>query len=126
MKRLGHCGIVGSDRSLPLILTYEVRHNKVNKDQARSIRINRGIQAERKVLALLQEGGRRAVKQSHQCSFDILADGWKLDVKTAVPTRSRKNLWLGSRWMFNFHHQGVPITACDFFVLRLEGVLPRH
>ena len=121
-----HRGGVGSSEELPLILTSDALHNKVITFQEKSTFIRRGIQAETKVLRILQDGGRRAVKQSHQCSFDILADGWKLDVKTAMPTWSTKGLWRGRRWMFNFHHQGRPITACDFFVLRLEAVTKHH
>lgn len=100
-------------------VTYVREHNSESENCSYSNRINRGIQAEIEVTRLLESGGRTCVKQVHQEAFDILADGWRLDVKTAVPVTYKKSF----RWLFNLHHGGRPITGCDFFVLRLIDLL---
>jgi hypothetical protein len=84
----------------------------------RSARFLTGIQGEERVLKLLKTYGRSCDRQFHQDPFDILVDGWRVDVKTAVPVEYHG----GYRWLFNLHHGGRPITGCDFFVLRLEDV----
>lgn len=91
--------------------------------ESRSISIRRGIEAEGSVVRLLSRAGRHCIKQTHQHPYDILCDGWRLDVKTSHPSQATgQQRWQGDRWMFNLHHSGEPITACDFFVLRLCGI----
>lgn len=111
-------------KALPLMNTYASIHNIVNTSEAHhSARIHRGLRAEHAVVHLLRSAGRACTKQVHQCPFDILADGWRIDVKTAIPREaSGQQRFHGDRWLFNLHHSGRPITGCDFFVLRMENV----
>jgi len=84
--------------------------------RSRSARFFNGIRGEGRVLKLLKTYGRSCVKQPRQAAFDILVDGWRLDVKTAARSLRQDQ----DRWIFNLHHSGRQITECDFFVLRLE------
>ena len=107
-------------KSLPL-MNIELRQHNVTQERKKdhSSRIKRGIDREKVVFDLLTLHGRNCVKQIHQEHFDILADGWRLDVKTSAPTND--SLY-GIRWLFNFHHQGTPVVGADFFVCRLESL----
>lgn len=100
--------------------TMSAIHNMVNNKRDHVSRVNRGIEAETLVLEMLRKAGRTVEKQLHGCAFDLLVDGWRVDVKTAIPSvATGRQRWNGDRWLFNLHHNTVPITECDFFLLRM-------
>lgn len=62
--------------------------------------------------------GRAAEKTPYQSPFDLLVDGWRVDVKAARPV----NHFDGLKWQFRLHVHGRKSDQIDLYVLRLEDV----
>lgn len=77
-----------------------------------------GRDAEYNVYALLLANKRSCEMQRHSAPFDLLVDGWAVEVKVAQ-FQLRKGK---PTWQFNIHRHGRVQERCDFYILRLEGV----
>jgi len=79
-----------------------------------------GSIAEYKVGSLLSSYGRKVERQTWASPFDLLVDGYRVEVKCAKPQVRR-----GSgipQWQFNIHRHGILSEHADFYILRLEKV----
>jgi hypothetical protein len=78
-----------------------------------------GSKSERAIAYLLRRTyGRRVVTMDQKGPFDLLVDGWRVELKAANRTEQAGQ----PRWMFNIHRHGVLEETTDFYVLRLEDV----
>jgi hypothetical protein len=81
-----------------------------------------GRSGEVNVCSLLRRAGRRANVVKHRRPYDLLVDGWKIDVKTAKPHLNYCNGNVPT-WMFRIHsNYKMREHETDFYVFRFEQV----
>src|ERR1700690_3352708 len=75
------------------------------------------LQAELKVAKLLNQYGRSARVTQYSSPFDLLVDGWRIELKSSEPRGQNVE------WNFNIHRHGILNEVnVDFYILRLEKV----
>jgi hypothetical protein len=77
------------------------------------------IRCEYKINSNLRYCGRDSRVTSYMCAWDLVVDGWKMEVKSADPTKQQG---VGFCWFFNIHRHGILKESCDFYILRLQGI----
>lgn len=82
---------------------------------------NNGLASEQRFYLYARAKGRKTQQLSHSAAFDFLVDGWKIDVKSALPwiPRDCKN----PKWTFWVKHNryGKEVVA-DFYALHAKNI----
>jgi hypothetical protein len=83
-----------------------------------------GQVSEVRVAKLLRDAGRTVKQMPYGAPFDLLVDGWKVDVKASQMTiggakSGRSGMPL---WAFVINRFKRDDEPCDFYILRLEDV----
>lgn len=73
-----------------------------------------GITGQRLVGKLLRDFGRNVEDQGPRAPFDLLVDGYRIEVKTG-------RIKPGGFWFLNVQSNGILDERSDFYVFRLEG-----
>lgn len=81
-----------------------------------------GRAAEVDLTLSLNKWKRKSRRMPQGYPFDLLVDGWRIEVKSATPTQSHGRIF----WRFNLHHAGVLRENCDFYIVRALGVVGRE
>lgn len=77
-----------------------------------------GLQWEENLAHFLRRHGRTCLKQKQKSPYDLLVDGWRVEVK-ASEFHPRAH---DPRWIFNVQRHGKVDEHCDFYVLCLTGI----
>lgn len=78
---------------------------------------NAGYQVERKVYSTMRSRGRRVTHMAYLSPYDLVIDGWRVEVKGAQMRMARG----APIWTFNLHRHGKLAENCDFYVFCLLG-----
>ena len=82
-----------------------------------------GRKGELNVAALLNGAGRKiATPKGPQSRYDLLVDGWRVEIKTANPAVKQGAPEDSFRWAFNLQRHGVLSEQTDFYILRMEDI----
>ncbi len=98
-------------------LTESPNQNSVDRPLSKHIRLARDFES--RFGCRCKEAGREAIWQGHESPFDYLVDGWRIELKVALPQKAK----YGPFWKFNIHrHNALKENKVDFYVLRLQDV----
>ena len=80
-----------------------------------------GRESEVAVAKLLSDTYGRSVSRTekYHWPFDLLVDGWRIDVKAAKP---RKTIYGTLSWTFNLKRRGVLNERADAYIFRMENI----
>lgn len=77
-----------------------------------------GRRAEMAITETLRSYGRVAKRMKYHDSYDLLVDGWRVEIKASSPITKRNELV----WKFNIHHAGKLKETADLYIFRLENI----
>lgn len=117
------CAIPGcagqyASRGLCKIHLEWAKRHRVRFPQVRSTTCRLGMWGEGMFAKLLTEHGRTVVKQHVQAPFDLLVDGWRVDVKCSEPHARSNSSNPTKRWQIKCHKDANGNR--DFYLLSFQ------